>query len=194
MCRFCTDSDAAGVVAVVLHVMETSRERVLRHISDGQLLRRNCQLPNKVYDLLLVDSRSTFADAAVLIVDGLSRLVITAYVFALVALEEILNLSIRTIAVFRARKRGISGAVEKIVLKNPPGHTLLRLCEYLFSPKTVNLTFRPLVADWRIEYFDALQVGRTWLARFVCLRYYWQFAKACGLSKVGRLFKAVARP
>ena len=76
----------------------------------------------------------------------------------------------------------------------PPGGKLLRLSEILFSPKTVTLTFRPLIADWQYEYFEALKAKRPgWQLRLISIRYAWHYAKACGLSKIVQVFKAVAK-
>jgi hypothetical protein len=46
-----------------------------------------------------------------------------------------------------------------------PGTRLLALVDFVCSPKTVEQTFRPLVADWRYEYFEALKQNRKWKAR-----------------------------
>jgi hypothetical protein len=79
------------------------------------------------------------------------------------------------------------------VTSRPPGHRLLAMAEVLFSPKTVALTFRPLVADWRTEIYDALNAERPlWHLRLISVRYYWYFAKAAGLNKIGKLFKTLA--
>lgn len=76
-------------------------------------------------------------------------------------------------------------------LKRPPGNILLRICDFLFSKKTVMLTFRPLIADWRMEYYEALDSRRRAKARWICVRYYWYFAKAFGLSKLYTLIKEI---
>jgi hypothetical protein len=76
----------------------------------------------------------------------------------------------------------------------PPGQKLLTLAEIFFSPKTVRLTFEPLIADWQFEYFEALKANfPSWRLRIISIRYCWHYAKACGLSKVVQLFRAVAR-
>jgi hypothetical protein len=77
---------------------------------------------------------------------------------------------------------------------SPPGRRLLRVAEFFFSPKTVTLTFKPLIADWQFEYFDALKEKRgKWHLRMMTLRNYWYYAKACGLSKIAKFFKGFAR-
>lgn len=57
----------------------------------------------------------------------------------------------------------------------------------------MELVFRPLVADWHHEYFDALNDLREWKACWISIRYYWHFAKAFGLSKIFDLIKFVLR-
>jgi hypothetical protein len=79
-------------------------------------------------------------------------------------------------------------------LQSPPGQRLLKLAEILFSPKTVLLTFKPLIADWQFEYFEGLANKLpNWRLRYISIRYYWYYAKACGLSKVAELFRSIAR-
>lgn len=76
-------------------------------------------------------------------------------------------------------------------VSSPPGTRLLKVADFFFSPDTVKLTFEPLVADWRQEYFDALNGYRFWKARWIYIRYYWYFAKAFGLSKILNLIKGL---
>jgi hypothetical protein len=76
-------------------------------------------------------------------------------------------------------------------LKKPPGTLLLRITDFFFSKKTVTLTFKPLVADWQTEYFDSLQEKRYWKSRWISARYYWAFAKACGLSRISDALKRI---
>lgn len=76
----------------------------------------------------------------------------------------------------------------------PPGQKLLRISEFLFSPKTVTLTFKPLIADWQFEYFESLKAKRNRVHRlFMRLRYTCEYAKACGFSKLGKLFRGLAK-
>lgn len=77
-------------------------------------------------------------------------------------------------------------------IKQPPGSRLLKVTDFLCSPKTMRLTVNPLVADWRTEYFDALKEGREWKARWISARYYCAFGKALALDKVLGLLKAVS--
>lgn len=85
-------------------------------------------------------------------------------------------------------------SVTRKLVSHPPGLRLLKLAEILFSPKTVVLTFKPLIADWQFEYFDGLtKKYPVWRLRLISFRYYWYFTKACGLSKVAELFRSIAR-
>ena len=76
-----------------------------------------------------------------------------------------------------------------IYVTRAPGAYLLQLAQYLFSPSTVEITFKPLIADWRYEYFKALQQGRNWKARWVSVRYCYSFILAMSLSRVFSLLK-----
>jgi len=78
-------------------------------------------------------------------------------------------------------------------IKQPPGYVILKIADFLWSHKTLTLTFEPLVADWRHEYCEALQGGRRMKARWICIRYYWAFAKAFGLTKIVDAVKAFVR-
>lgn len=56
--------------------------------------------------------------------------------------------------------------------------------KFIYSRTTVELTFKPLVADLRYEYFDALASNRKWKARWIYIRYFWYFVNAMGLNKL----------
>lgn len=61
-----------------------------------------------------------------------------------------------------------------------PGSTMLCIASVFFSKKRMERTFEPIVADYRTEFFEALE--ESWLkAQFVRLRYWWAFTNACGL-------------
>lgn len=78
-------------------------------------------------------------------------------------------------------------------IKAAPGSNLLLIVEFLFSPKTVENVFRPIVADWRTEYFTALREERRWKARWINVRYIFSFGKAIGLSKFLSIVRSVAQ-
>ena len=65
-----------------------------------------------------------------------------------------------------------------------PGSMWLSLVDFLYSAKTVEKVFKPIVADWRKEYFEALKAKRMLKARWISFRYYWALLKAMGLSQV----------
>jgi hypothetical protein len=72
-----------------------------------------------------------------------------------------------------------------------PGAILLSFVDFFFSPKVVEQTFKPLVADWRFEYFEALHQGRTLKARWISARYRYSFIMAMSLSKIFSLLKQI---
>ena len=82
----------------------------------------------------------------------------------------------------RAPQRGIK-------VYRLPGTRLLRLVDFFYHPNTVKCTFKPLIADWQAEYFNAYQENRTVKARWICVRYYWAFFAAIGLTKLFSLVK-----
>jgi hypothetical protein len=74
-------------------------------------------------------------------------------------------------------------------VKEAPGTNLLAMVDFLFSSRTVEQTFKPLVADWRLEYFDALNRGRAWKARWITARYLYSFIMAMSLSRLLSILK-----
>jgi hypothetical protein len=78
-----------------------------------------------------------------------------------------------------------------------PGVRLLAIVDFLFRPKTVSLTFEPLIAEWHSEYFEALNQKRKYKARWITFRYRIHFARtfvmALGLSKVFSLFEKLSK-
>ena len=76
-------------------------------------------------------------------------------------------------------------------IDSAPGSRILSIVEFFYSPKTVEEVFKPIIADWRIEYFEALKHNRTIKARWISLRYKYDFAKAMGVSKVYSLFRGI---
>jgi len=78
-------------------------------------------------------------------------------------------------------------------LKKAPGSNLLILVEYLYSPATVEEVFKPIVADWRKEFFDALREHKRLKSHFVRVRHLFSFGMAMGLSKALSLIRVIAR-
>lgn len=80
-------------------------------------------------------------------------------------------------------------------VREAPGTRILRIADFLYSPATVEKIFKQEVADWRFEYFEALNEGRYWKARWVSCRHRWAIAKAVGLDRVvswfGRVFRRI---
>ena len=77
----------------------------------------------------------------------------------------------------------------KSVIRKAPGTNLLAIVDFLFRTTTVEETFKPLVADWRYEYFEALKQGRKWKARWISTHYRYSFIIAMSLSKVFSMLK-----
>jgi hypothetical protein len=90
------------------------------------------------------------------------------------------------ISVWRSQKR-------RAEIRKLPGMGLLRFVDFFFSPKTVEQTFKPTVADWHLEYIEALSQKRSWKARWINVRYTYQFLKAMGLSKALEAIKELMK-
>src|SRR5262249_38820992 len=82
-------------------------------------------------------------------------------------------------------------------LVTAPGTRAYKVVDFLFRPTTVELTFKPLIADWQFEYFEALNQGRKYKAHWIMIRYRFLFARtfilAMGLSKVFSFFKQLSK-
>ncbi len=85
--------------------------------------------------------------------------------------------------------RNIDRNLAKSRIEKAPGTNLLTIADFFFSSKTVEQTFKPIVSDWRVEYFEALKQGRIWKARWVSMRYRYSFIMAMSLSKVFEFLK-----
>lgn len=91
------------------------------------------------------------------------------------------------------QKQGVRSDIVGVRVEKPPGTLMLKVTDFFFSKKTVLLTFQPLIADWQEEYFEALSGKRYHKARWVSLRYYWAFAKACFLSKLAEFLRNIRK-
>lgn len=81
---------------------------------------------------------------------------------------------------------------QRNLISTAPGSKLLSIVEFLFSPQTVECTFKPIIADWRMEYFDALKLEKRWKARWISVRYICRFIIAMGLSKVLSFIRGIS--
>lgn len=91
--------------------------------------------------------------------------------------------------VLRTLKAAIS---KRAVIKRPPGTNIVKIADFLCSPKSVEQIFEPLVADWQKEYFDALKDGRRVKARWISVRYYGRAVMAFGLNKLLSFLKGLS--
>lgn len=121
---------------------------------------------------------------------------------ALAWLDEItINLTIPDRAsIDRLRARvgrsmtGIAGKFQRQTAyndKTAPGSRWLQVVKFFFPPKTVELTFKPVVGDWREEYYGALQQKRFWKAHWINVRYNWIIIKTMGFDRLVTLLKTL---
>jgi hypothetical protein len=74
------------------------------------------------------------------------------------------------------------------------GSKWLRVAEFLFSSKTCNEIFYPIVGDWREDYLIALRKGRIFDAIFISVKNYFIFAYTIVIcSKLGRLIEFILK-
>lgn len=75
-------------------------------------------------------------------------------------------------------------------IRNVPGTKLLLIVDFFYSPKAVEETFKPTIADWHAEYFEALKQEKFLKARWISVRYTYRFVLAMGLSQVFSIIKS----
>ena len=63
-------------------------------------------------------------------------------------------------------------------VRRPVGSSLRGVAEFVFSKKSYEQIYDPLISDLRVEYCDALALNRRWKARWVRARGYGSFLKA----------------
>jgi hypothetical protein len=76
-------------------------------------------------------------------------------------------------------------------IKEPPGTKLLTLVEFFYSRKTVEEVFKPIIADWRTEYFEAISQKRDVKAAWISTRYRYRFMLAMGVEKLYSFFRSI---
>ena len=82
----------------------------------------------------------------------------------------------------------------KLVL--PPGQLFLKISEILVSKKRYEQSCLPAIADWREEYYEALDQNRSWVKfTAIRIRHTWAFAKTLLLlglfAALGKLIKSM---
>lgn len=63
-------------------------------------------------------------------------------------------------------------------IHTPPGSHLARFADFIFSKRVYETVFVPVLRDIFDEYCEALNRGRLWKAKWVCLRGHWSFWSA----------------
>ena len=81
-------------------------------------------------------------------------------------------------------------------IQRPVGSSLRGVAEFVFTKKSYEQVYEPLINDLRFEYFEALASNRTWKARWVHARGYGSFLTAMvahAAASGGRLVVRVCR-
>jgi hypothetical protein len=86
-------------------------------------------------------------------------------------------------------KRKESSELQSIRISKAPGANLLSIVSFLFSEKSVEGIFTPILGEWHDEYFKSLHQGRRIKARWINLRNRFHFIWVMGLSKIYELIK-----
>lgn len=77
-------------------------------------------------------------------------------------------------------------------ISSAPGTNLLKIVDFIYHPQLVEDVFKPIISDWRLEYFNALHQARHLKARWISIRYIIRFGLAMGLSKVFSVVRSIA--
>lgn len=75
----------------------------------------------------------------------------------------------------------------------PPGHHLLSISEFLFSPKIFETVLREIISDMRVEHAEALMRGRRYKAWWITVSGRWGFWNAFVHQSVFTGLKALFR-
>lgn len=87
---------------------------------------------------------------------------------------------------------GRGGMIFKRDITHPaPGSSWMKYINFFYSKKFVEGTIKPVMADWHYEYFEALQEGRRWKARWVSVRYHWAMIETLWLGKAWEMVEKV---
>ncbi len=71
---------------------------------------------------------------------------------------------------------------------------LLKISDFLFSPKTQKEIFEPIVAEWYFEFFEDLNKGRALKAKWTNIRWTYNFLTAMlQKSPIGDLFEFISK-
>jgi len=98
--------------------------------------------------------------------------------------------SINLGATFTAEvKKKAEGAQGRIIL--PPGSSLRSFVNWVFSKKTAERVFLPVIADLQHEWMEAKGESRPWKARWVIIRGHWHFLTALGLQGAVSIAKRI---
>lgn len=80
-------------------------------------------------------------------------------------------------------KRYIEQAAEKIV--RPPGYRELGLISFFVSPQKIENVYEPIIADWNVEYYEALSKSKPVIrVFFIRVRYMYALISALGLDAI----------
>ncbi len=71
---------------------------------------------------------------------------------------------------------------------------LLKISDFLYSPKTQEEIFKPIVAEWHFEFFEDLNKGRTLKAKWTNIRWTYNFLAAMWQkSPIGDLIEFISK-
>lgn len=168
-------------VANIVFVRELPERRSYEISFDGLLMKWWKDNRGRISNFVLIvgftviGSFSTFAYILKWILRG---------VFGLLSLISEAFLGTLRLVLIRNRPRE-----RKKVVTVAPGSRLLSIADFLCSPISLELTFRPIVRDLRSEYLAALALKRRWKAKWIRVRYLYSFIAAMGLNKLFSLLK-----
>ena len=78
-------------------------------------------------------------------------------------------------------------------VRRPVGSSLRGFAEFVFSKKSYEQIYDPLISDLRFEYYEALDANRRWKARWVWARGCLSFLTAASDHAVASVGRRVAR-
>jgi len=159
----------------------------MRERNDRRLSRMDDLSQKEIVDGDVSESRDVLSLIADLLWITLFSVAAGVAAFFMMVVAVVLSLPPAAIRFLIDVIEAIREARKSLVITYSPGWTLTRWIDFLFSKKSVDQIFQPIIADMQLEYFDALSEDRMWKARWVAARGYGTFWYALVLHTLGSL-------
>lgn len=153
------------------------------NIQIGDLYKRAYKLKRRISKNIIINLAATIAISAVYFL-GAPSTIVTIFICII---TPILLIFIIIYIIFYIEANNIIRNIKMIT--TPPGSKIISVIKFIYSRKTIERIFTPILSDWLEEYFKALHEKAHWKARWINMRYRLTFLGtmlAHAVSTVGR--------